>query len=87
MEKLRAGKAARVGDLTLIPLFRVQMDCIEQPGFFWLNGIAEPFAVVILEAEGTSAVGIDAEELEIETLLKHIPDLDSAIEYWTTTTA
>ena len=87
MEKLRAGKATRVGDLTLIPLFRIQTDCIEQPGFFWLNAIAEPFAVVIVEPKAASAIGVDAEELEVKLLLKHIPDLESVIAYWMTTTA
>lgn len=82
MNELRIGKATQVGDVTLIPLFRIELSHIQQPDFLWLNGTAEPFAVVMIELEGARAVGIDASELALDTLLELIPELEAALQHW-----
>lgn len=84
MNELRVGKAAQVGDVTLIPLLRIELSHIQQRDFLWLNGTAEPFAVVMIEPEGARAVGIDASELALDTLLELIPELEATIQHWLT---
>ncbi|WP_028671915.1 hypothetical protein [Saccharospirillum impatiens] len=80
MSDLQVGKTTRVGNIALIPLFRVNTVCIEQPDFFWLNGTAEPFAVVIVEPGRVRAIQVDAGELSVEWLIEQIAGLDSAIQ-------
>ncbi|MHA7879647.1 MAG: hypothetical protein ACX931_07640 [Saccharospirillum sp.] len=80
MQRLQAGKAARVGNLMLIPLFRVQAEGLAQPDFLWLNAIAEPFAVVIIEPGHVRALGVDAQELDLARLCAHIPGLSPTID-------
>lgn len=79
MSELRVGKAAQVGDVMLIPLFRIELTSIQQPDFLWLNGTAEPFAVVIIEPGGTRAVGVDEGELDVERLVQQMPELEALI--------
>lgn len=82
MNELRIGQPAQVGEITLIPLFRIELISFQQPDFLWFNGTADPFAVVFIEPEGARAVGIDASELELDALLEHMPDLEAAIRRW-----
>lgn len=80
MDALRAGVATRVGEVTLIPLYLIQATSIEQPDFCWLNGSAEPFAVVFVEPDGVRAIGLDASELAVEALVAKVPGLEVAIQ-------
>lgn len=80
MSKLRVGKPAKLGDVTLIPLFCVQLTSVQQPDFLWFNGTAEPFGVVIVEQSEVRAVGVDASELAVDVLLEAMPDLDSVVQ-------
>lgn len=79
MQKLQAGKAAKVDSLSLIPLFLVQADSIGQPDFLWLNAVAEPFAVVVIEPGSVRALGVDGQELALAPLRQQIPELDAAL--------
>jgi hypothetical protein len=79
MNELRIGKATVIGEITLIPLFRIELNSIQQPGFMWLNGSADPFAVVFIERGGVRAQAIDESDLEIEDLVQHLPELEVII--------
>lgn len=79
MNELRVGTAAQVGDVTLIPLFRIELSRIQQADFLWLNGTAEPFAVVIIEPGGTRAVAVDEGELDVERLVQQMPELEALV--------
>ncbi len=87
MNELRVGKAAQVGDVTLIPLFRIELSSIQQPDFLWLNGTAEPFAVVFIEPGGARAVGVNGGELDIERLVQQMPELEALISCFPDTSA
>lgn len=79
MRELRLGKAATVGEVTLIPLYHVQTHCVTLTGLCWLHGIADPFAVVIVDPTGVRAVGVDGSEVSIEDLLEQVPGLACSI--------
>ena len=79
MNKLRVGTPTKLCDITLIPLFRIELSSIQQPDSLWLNGTVEPFAVVFIEPDGTRAVGVDESELDIEHLVRQMPELEALI--------
>lgn len=82
MSELRIGKATVVGDITLIPLFRIELNSIQQPDFLWFNGTAEAYAVVIIEPEGVRAVGVEESEVPLDTLHEQLPDLKATLDQW-----
>lgn len=79
MRELRLGKAATVGEVTLIPLYHIKAHCVMLTGLYWLHGIADPFAVVIVEPTGVRALGVDGSEFSIEGLLEQVPGLACSI--------
>lgn len=85
MRALRARKAARVGEITLIPLYLIQTNGIEQTRFCWVSGSAEPFAMVLVGTDEVQVTGIDGAELDVEVLQEKIPGLESTIQQWKTT--
>lgn len=79
MNTLRVGTPATLCDITLIPLFRIELSSIQQPDCLWLNGTVEPFAVVFIEPDGTRAIGVDESELDVERLMRQMPELEALL--------
>jgi len=75
MEELRASNPLAVADiaLVLIERSRIQSD-IGSMGC-WLTGLKEPFAIVVCDAAGTRAFGIDSEEVAVDGLIQKVPNL------------
>lgn len=75
MEELRAGNPLTIADVTLVPIERsaIQSD-IGNMGY-WLTGFKEPFAVVVCDATGTHAFGIDSAEIAVDMLIQKVPNL------------
>lgn len=81
MNELRIGQATVIEGITLLPLFRIELNSIQQPDFLWLTGAVDAFAVVIIEQSEVRVLGVDESKLDIEDLVQHLPELDVLISH------
>ena len=78
-ESLRAAAPLRVGAVTLIPIERVVVRSARRWPGVWASAALEPYALVVRDAGGVRAVGLDAEAVPLERLRELIPELEDLL--------
>jgi hypothetical protein len=75
MEELRAGNPLILADATLVPIecYWIQADSGNMG--CWLTGVKEILAVVVCDAAGIRAFGIDSAEVAVDGLIQKTPNL------------
>lgn len=79
MDELRVGNTMVVGDVTLVPIARFSIQSDTDTTERWLWGLKEPFAIIVCDAAGIRAYGIESIEIPVESLIQKIPDLDAVL--------
>jgi len=75
-ESVRAGTPLRVGSVSLLPLQRVVVCSARVGPGVWASAALEPYALVVRDAGGVRAVGVDARAIPLERLRELVPELD-----------
>lgn len=76
MSGLVAGAPVHAGGRVVLPVERVWL----QVGPGWTAGGREPVAVVVQDAAGTRALGVDGTEADLGVLLETVNGLAAALE-------
>lgn len=78
-EALRAGRPLVVGAAYVLPIERIVRHAHAGPGHArcWLA--MQPHAVVVLDASGLYAFGVDAAAIDIDELRRAVPGLEDAL--------
>lgn len=58
-----------------MPIERVRVHVVNAGTGVWGSGTVEPYALVVRDANGTRAVGIDAASVSLERLKEEVPAL------------
>ncbi len=78
-ELVRAGPPVRVGSVTFLAVERVQVRSIGGGAGVWASAVLEPCAIVVRDAGGVRAVGVDGRAVSLERLRELIPGLDAPL--------
>lgn len=79
METLRAASPLRIGDVTLVPVECTGMRSDRGDAGCWISALKEPFAVVVCDADGTSALAMDSSKIELDALIEKTPNLGAIL--------
>ncbi len=79
IETLRAGRPLRVGDVTLLAIERAVVRSGRGALGMWVTAALEPYALVVRDAGGVRAVGVDGAAVSLEQLRGRIPGLDDRL--------
>lgn len=79
MKELRTGNPLVVGAVTFVPI-----ECCSLHFATWnmgccLSGFKEPFAIIVLDADGVRAFDTEGREIPLQSLIRKIPDLDALL--------
>lgn len=77
--ELHAARPLIVGEVMLITIEQsgVQSDSSKMGG--WLSAFKEAYAVVVCDTHGIRALGMDSAEIDVDDLMREVPDLDDVL--------
>ncbi len=81
MEKrtVAIGNPIVIGELTLIPIARVSVNCAPSKAGISFFAAKQPVAVVVVSASAKKAFRITGEEISIDQLIQEIPDINGKL--------
>lgn len=79
MERLRAANPLRVGDVTIVPVERTDIQSDTGNSGCWIGGFKTVFAVVVRDAKGVRALAADSSEIPLDDLIRETPNLRGVI--------
>lgn len=79
MNVLRAADPLRVGDVTLVPIERVEVRSEIGDSGCWIGASKEVFAVVVCDAGGVRALAPDSSVIALDAVIEQMPDLGAIL--------
>jgi uncharacterized spore protein YtfJ len=78
-DTLRVAAPIRVGDAIVLAIQRVAVRSERGARGVWVAAAAEPYAIVVRDADGARALELDGTAGSLEQLRERIPGLDDAL--------
>jgi hypothetical protein len=78
-EALRAGVPVTLERVTLLPIERVVLQACHGKAGLWLSGAKQPYALIVRDAGGTRALGVEAAAISMEGLCASVPGLAAVL--------
>lgn len=79
MDELNAGKPMVAGGVTIVPIERRYFQAVAGDLGYWLSGLKEPLAIIIIDATGIRAYDTAALEIPVAPLIQEIPGLSAVL--------
>jgi hypothetical protein len=79
VETLQAGAPVVVGAVTLLPVERLVVQGVPGGASTWVSASKEPYALIVRDAAGMRAIGVDARPIPMESLRAGMRGLDAAL--------
>jgi uncharacterized spore protein YtfJ len=80
MSELQMGKRVCVNGTNIIPIEKVYLSNYRLRKGYWLYGSKEPVSIVVCDAHGVRALGIQARGLSLTELISKVPGLEAVLE-------
>lgn len=75
METLHVTRPVTIGEVTLIPIERTELQSGKGYAGFWLNGVKEIYTLVVCDKKGIHTQNAGPADIKLDELLQKIPAL------------
>lgn len=79
MDRRRAASPLRFGNVTIVPVERMDIQSGIVSSGCWIGGFKTVFAIVVCDDDGVRALAADSSEIPLDNLIRETPDLGGVI--------